>query len=270
MIKNLISCFFSLIMSFSFAQDFQGKAYYKSKKTIDMTNFGRPGMNEDMKKRIGERMKKMAEKSYILTFNKIESLYKVDAELQSPTGQNNWRFATVMYGAMDGNLYKNVKSTDLLIEHELFGKQFLVKDKLPKVEWKITGETKQIGTYTCFKATAIKTWEDFDVTDFRKASKEEDKKNEAAPVVEITAWYTTQIPVNQGPGNYWGLPGLILEINDDRTTILCTKIVLNPDDKTKIKVPSKGKEVTNQEYVDLANKKMQEMRENFRRGRGRR
>jgi GLPGLI family protein len=31
--------------------------------------------------------------------------------------------------------------------------------------------------------------------------------------VTITAWYT-EIQVNQGPENYWGLPGLILEIND--------------------------------------------------------
>jgi GLPGLI family protein len=46
--------------------------------------------------------------------------------------------------------------------------------------------------------------------------------------VTITAWYTPEIPVNQGPENYWGLPGLILEINDGKTVILCSKIVLNP------------------------------------------
>jgi GLPGLI family protein len=40
--------------------------------------------------------------------------------------------------------------------------------------------------------------------------------------VTITAWYTPEIP-NQGPENYWGLPGLILEINDGKTVILCRK-----------------------------------------------
>jgi GLPGLI family protein len=49
--------------------------------------------------------------------------------------------------------------------------------------------------------------------------------------VTITAWYTPEIPVNQGPENYWGLPGLILEINDGKTVILCSKIVLNPKEK---------------------------------------
>ena len=30
----------------------------------------------------------------------------------------------------------------------------------------------------------------------------------------ITAWYTLDIPVNNGPSRYHGLPGLILEVND--------------------------------------------------------
>jgi GLPGLI family protein len=54
--------------------------------------------------------------------------------------------------------------------------------------------------------------------------------------VTITAWYTPEIPVNQGPENYWGLPGLILEINDSKTVILCSKIVLNQR-KNVIKAP---------------------------------
>jgi GLPGLI family protein len=34
-----------------------------------------------------------------------------------------------------------------------------------------------------------------------------------------------------------GLPGLILEINDGKTVILCSKIVLKPKEKTVIKAP---------------------------------
>lgn len=57
----------------------------------------------------------------------------------------------------------------------------------------------------------------------------------------MTAWYTPEIPVNQGPENYWGLPGLILEINDGTTTILCSKIVLNAKEKVEIKPSKKEK-----------------------------
>ena len=84
---------------------------------------------------------------------------------------------------------------------------------------------------------------------------------------EVTAWYTPQIPVNQGPGEYWGLPGLILEVNADRTTILCNKITLNPQQKIEIQAPEKGKVISRSDYNATVKKKMEEMREMYR-GRG--
>jgi len=73
--------------------------------------------------------------------------------------------------------------------------------------------------------------------------------------ITITAWYTPEIPVNQGPEGYWGLPGLILEVNDGKTTILCSKVVLNSKDKVEIKAPTKGKVVTQKDYDDTVIKK---------------
>ena len=81
--------------------------------------------------------------------------------------------------------------------------------------------------------------------------------------IEVVAWYTPEIPVNQGPGEFWGLPGLILEVSADRTTMLCTKIVLNPEVKEIIEIPEKGKEVTKKEYSDIMKKKMEEMRQMY-------
>ena len=121
----------------------------------------------------------------------------------------------------------------------------------------------------------------------RRRNREDDKKKDEAKKdstetvkvtedieipkkITVTAWYTPQIPVSNGPGEYWGLPGLILEINEGRTTILCTEIVLNPSEKIEITKPTKGDKVTRKEYVSIITKKMEEMRQNFRiRGRGR-
>jgi len=86
--------------------------------------------------------------------------------------------------------------------------------------------------------------------------------------ITVTAWYTPEIPVNQGPENYWGLPGLILEVNDGRTTILCSKVVLNVKDKAQIKEATKGKVVSQKEYDDIVVKKMEEMREMREKNRG--
>ncbi len=251
------------------AQDFQGKAYYQSRTSVDMNKFGRPDMTEVQKQRMAERLKQMFQKTFVLTFNRIESIYKEEEKLVTQGENQRGRFRGMMSGAIDGVTYKNVKTKALLNKHELFGKVFLVEDKLPKLEWKITGDTKQIGGYTCFKATAIQTWEDFDFTALRGASTagedSETVTEEAPKPIVVEAWYTLQIPVNQGPASFWGLPGLILQINTDRTTILCSKIVLNPKDKLTLKAPSKGKIVTPEAYRTIAIKKFQEMRSTFRR-----
>jgi GLPGLI family protein len=71
-----------------------------------------------------------------------------------------------------------------------------------------------------------------------------------------------QIPVRHGPLEYWGLPGLILEVSADNTTMLCSKIVLNPEEIVEIVAPDKGKEITKAEYQKTITSKMQEFRDN--------
>jgi len=284
-------CLTLFSVAYTFAQqDFQGKAFYESKTTVDLDQWGGREMSPERKKMIMERMKSFLEKSYVLTFNKTESTYREEEKLAAP-GQGRG-FGGMMSSFTAGEQYKNVKGNQILQEQEFFGKQFLIKDSLPKLKWKMTGETKKIGQYTCMKATAMKPVDQNDWRSMRRrGGKKDDKKEgeekvekeadttkkastnlldeiEIPKEVEITAWYTMQIPVNQGPGEYWGLPGLILEVNEDKTTILCSKIVLNPAEKEEIKVPSKGKEVTRQEYSDTVKKKMDEMREMYG-GRGR-
>ena len=280
-IKVIVSCLALFLSVNSFAQEFQGKAYYFSKTSIDMSNFGGRQMNEDRKKQIAERMKSIFEKVYVLTFNKAESSYKEEEALEAP-GQGGGRGFRMMMGSFTGGAqYKNVKTQKMLQEQEFFGKQFLVNDELQQLDWKLGTETKQIGKYLCMKATAMKPVSETDFTSMRRrgndsedAEKSKDSTNvrivtediEMPKEIEVTAWYTLQIPINQGPSDYWGLPGLILEINADRTTILCSKIIMNPSEKEEIKIPSKGKEVSQKEYNEIIKKKMEEMRN--MRGRG--
>lgn len=289
--KILYSILVFFLSANLFAQDFQGQAHYFSKTTVDMDGWGGREMSPEMKAQIAERMRSMFEKTFVLTFNREESMYKEDEALDTPGGRGGaWR--GMMSSFTGGPQYKNVKDVEIIQEQEFFGKQFLVKDALPQLEWKMGSETKIIGQYTCFKATAMKPVDELDWTNMRRRNQEDEEKKEAEtdttatastdddPMnevevpeeVEVVAWYTPQIPVNQGPGEYWGLPGLILEVNSGRTTILCSKIILNPEEKKEIKKPSKGKEVTRQEYNETVKQKMKEMREMYggRRGGGRR
>ncbi|MNQ56155.1 hypothetical protein D3C85_702710 [compost metagenome] len=230
-----------------------------------------------------ERMKKMLEKTFILNFDKSASIYKEEEKLETP-GQQGGGMRIMMNSFMGGGgtFYKDVKSKSYTVDKEFMGKEFLVIDSLPKLNWKMESETKQIGGYTCYKATAVKEASKTDFRNFRPKNgddkKPEDKKEDTKKTsgetktnfqdnfeipkeIIITAWYSPEIPVNQGPENYWGLPGLILEVNDGRTTILCSKIVLNAKDKVEIKAPTKGKVISQKDYDETVIKKMEEFRE---------
>lgn len=273
---KLLSSYISIVFLFLFlspnkliAQDFQGKAYYISKSTLQLGSFGAT-MSEAQKKQIEARLKNRLEKTYILTFNREESLFIEDEKLDAISG------ATDTWGKnfTPGKQYKNVKSNTLTQNQEFYGKLFLVQDKLPAIEWVMNNESKQIGNYMCFKATASipasdLNWYNFSWDEIRNNT-ENDGEDQKSPVTEVVAWYSPQIPVSQGPSEYWGLPGLILEVNVGNTTMLCSKIIINPQEKIKIEAPDRGQVVVKSEYKEIITKKMQEMRDNRGRQRGRR
>ena len=168
-----------------------------------------------------------------------------------------------------GRQYKNVKTNTQLQEQEFYGKKFLINDALQPIEWSLESETKQIGNYSCFKATALiptneLTWYSFSWDKLRNSTESETDSTQVKEVkmTAVEAWYTPQIPVRHGPLEYWGLPGLILEVSADNTTMLCSKLVLNPDEVIEIVAPSKGKEVSKNEYQVIITEKMKEFRNN--------
>ena len=230
------SCALMLVFLFapanSIAQEFQGKAYYFSKASMELGSFG-ARLSEAQKKQIQERLKNRLQKTYVLTFNKQESTFKEEDKLDAMSG------ATDSWGSnfTPGEQYKNIKTNTLRQNQEFYGKQFLVKDNLLKLEWEMTTETKQIGNYMCFMATASVPSSELSWYNFSWGDLNEDDSDEVK-MTEIVAWYSPQIPVSQGPSEYWGLPGLILEVRVGTTIMLCTEIIMNPDEKIKIEAPS--------------------------------
>lgn len=248
------------------ANDFQGKATYISKSRLELGTWG-ARMSEARKKQIAARLKNRLEKEFVLVFNKEESLSIEQEQLDAISGAtDSWgkNFAA-------GENYKNVKSDKQIQQQEFYGKKFLVKDQLQPMTWTLGNETKKIGNYTCFKATTfIPTddllWYSFSWSRMRTTNDSEEKTTEvddkSVDITEVEAWYTPQIPVRHGPSEYWGLPGLILEVSAGETTMLCSKIILNPSDVIEIEAPSKGSVVTKSEYQDLIQNKMVEFRNN--------
>lgn len=245
------------------AQEFTGKAIYKtsSKSTI---KFGseQVGVSDKMQEELQKRIQKMNQKTFILEFDKNSSTYKQEEKLETPKLQAGSSVNILSFGGSSSTdiYYKNIKEDRFVNQTEIQGKRFLVKDKLKDFKWELSSETKNIGNYTCYKATFSKEVENINMT--IKNGKSVVEKNKETIIT--TAWYTTQVPISNGPKNYQGLPGLILEINDGKKMIVCTEIILNPSDKTIIEEPEKGKVVSQKKYTKIQKQKSDEMMEKMK------
>lgn len=242
-----------------FAQDFSGRATYKTHRKssfeLDSTTMAtNPGIQEQLE----AQMRKMFQKTFTLDFTKSESMYKEEQKLDAPKlPSSNGGVQVTMMGGDGGSdvLYKNILEKRMAKKTELMGKVFLIKDNLGTHDWKLTGETKNIGNYTCYKAVyEIESEESkIDMIDGEVKEKKVIKKR------SIVAWYTPEVPISNGPSNYGGLPGLILEVNDGDQTIVCSEIVLNPKEIKEINEPTKGKIVTLKKFGEIAEEKTKEM-----------
>lgn len=252
----------------AYAQDFQGVATYKTQRAVDI-KMDSTQMNSDMHKQMQEMLKKQFQKTFTLSFNRKESVYKENESLAPPqVGGSGMQVMVVGAGGGSDILYKNTQENRYVDQKDTMGKIFLVKDNIEPIDWKLEKETKFIGQYQCFKATYTKMVPKPMTFDSASDVVLDDKEPEMIER-EVTAWYTPQVPVNSGPVMYQGLPGLILEIHDGKLNIVCSKIILNPEDEVSIKEPMKGKEVNQEDYNKIREKKQKEMLEQFSRKPGR-
>lgn len=104
---------------------------------------------------------------------------------------------TISSGSLDGESYqifkdKKTKKITVLDYVDATRDRFKFEDEPGTLPWKILSETDTVASYTCQKATL----------NFRGR--------------DYTAWFTTDIPVSEGPWKFAGLPGLILKIEDTK------------------------------------------------------
>ncbi len=249
-----------LITATAFSQKIVGAATYKTDLKIDL-KLDSTTVSNDLKASLQAQLRKSMQKEYTLNFNTEASLYTEVEKLAAPAGPSASGIMISFSGGSD-ILYRNVKESQYVEETEIMSKPFLIKDTLEKPNWELGKEVKNIGDYTCFKATLTR---DVDSQTFDSLKKEMVKKTESKTT---TAWYTLDIPVQHGPSSFWGLPGLILEIDDGERTILCSRVIINPEKTIVIEAPDKGKVVTQAEYDKIQEKKSAEMMEQFQSGNG--
>jgi len=255
---SLLFVFVGLSNHGVWAQSFTGIASYKSatSMSVELDDEDMPGVDQEELQR---QLSKGMQRDYTLTFNAFESSFKQDQALDGGAVEAQSGGAMVRIVGGDNVIYRNTKNNTQKEKADLFGKVFLIDGQAELPEWKITKEQKQIGKYQCTKAVYSRT-----STQTELNSEKGDEPITVIDTVQVVAWFTADIPVSHGPDEYWGLPGLIMEVHDDSRILICTKVVLKPQEAVVIEPPKTGKKVTAEEFDKIQDEKMQEMMNQYR------
>jgi GLPGLI family protein len=238
----------------AFAQGFTGRAYYKSTSKISIS-MDSTKMAPEQIAQIQASLKKQMEQNYVLSFNQTESTWKKEESLGGGPATASAGGAVFMIASSGegSTLYKDAAG-NYLQEQEMMGKEYLIKDKAEPFEWELSEETKKIGNYTAQKASFTK------IVDSKRFSTGMTEMENVKDTLQVTVWFTPEIPVSHGPEYYFGLPGLILEVQNQGRTLICEKLELNPSaDPVVIERPSKGKEMTQVEFRVIEEEGMKQM-----------
>ncbi|MDD7915637.1 GLPGLI family protein [Polaribacter ponticola] len=231
-IKTIIFLLFTLFTSNFLCQtkNYEGEIIYEAESIIgNLENLKVKGFSKNQEIEFKALLKNQTKIKYKLLFNRNASIFKQIKKLNK--NDNKFNLTQIIGGK--GVFYVN-KLTKLTINQKEFSDEIFLVD-IPQLNWKLTQDSKKIGKYICYKATTTK----------------EINTSRGKSLRKIIAWYTLQIPFNYGPKEYNGLPGLILELQQDKLLFRASKINLFSEKKLEINKPTKGKKVTLKEYDSI-------------------
>lgn len=179
-----------LFSSYFIQAQIQGEADYLVKYEVDFvldsTN------REDVKHEVHHLYTGATTSKFI-----SEGLLYRDSIMQVMRNQprGNWR---AMRGTMENmprsefnaTVFKDLKNTEVWIQQNVAQDRFLYQEPEVPIQWEFTDESKMIEQYMALKATTSFGGRDYE------------------------AWFTLEVPINDGPYVFSGLPGLILELYD--------------------------------------------------------
>lgn len=249
-----------LIVGFhpGFSQQLTGRAFYKASNQI-MIRIDSAEMSPEEIAEAHEIMKKPWQREFILTFSQTESNWKQAETLAGTTDQSSADEMTIsLSGSGNEILYKNLVDQKYVQEQEFMGKEFLIQDALEVADWELVEDTKKIGEFTAQKAVFTR------ILDSQQFSSGMEEMENVKDTIQIIAWFTSEIPVSHGPENYFGLPGLILEVHNGGRAYYCEKIELNPSgDPVEIQIPKQGKVMSSKEFDVMQNESIRQMENRY-------
>lgn len=226
-LKILNAILFISLISSVFGQNHSGIITYKGEINQIYVDSFLTALNEKkevpmhVKQGVVNMYSNAIPEEFLLSFNGNESYYYNIPTLKPAQGYN------IGSNAGTDPYYTN-NLTDTIIEIT----QVLGNISHKPLDWEIKNETKYIGDQKCYLATATEKLYSRQGHYYYR---------------EVNAWFTPDIPLNFGPRNYKGLPGLILQIKRNDFTLTAMKINLNPSDDVDIKRVEKNDKIITQE-----------------------
>lgn len=216
---TIISCI-ALLHTAQAQHILQGKIEYERK--INMIAQFEEWKDEDWFQQIKASIPKFSSSYFDLSFDTAITYYRPGKEVENPFK---------MFGgspASENIVYTNLAQQKVSSQKNIFEQKFLITDSTRKIVWKEKEEIRKIAGFQCHKAVGI-----------------------VCDSVYVVAFYAEDIPVSGGPEMFGGLPGMILELAIPRlhTTWVAQKVELTATPSNEIKIPEKGKKMTNTEMM---------------------
>lgn len=227
--RLFILVIFTLMYVISYAQEAPfAKIYYQFKHVNDTTQRDK-FLRDDVATLLGKYS------SYYTSASQEKMSAALKEQMSSPSFDGNIvinRSSTAIKSSYIIDIEKNK------IDHlyKIAGSDYLLDENMPNLNWEILEETKEIGGYTCQKAT----------TSYKGRVYE--------------AWFSAEIPMPFGPWKLHGLPGLILAAADIKNEVVFEYAgfeKIEGNTTVHIEVPKNATKAT-QEEVDKLEKAFKE------------
>lgn len=115
------------------------------------------------------------------------------------------------------------------------GKPYLISDSIRVQDWKILNDMKEVAGHVCMNAVLY----------------------DSVKMQRVVAWFALDMPFPGGPERYYGLPGLILEVNVNNGGMVIVADKIEPkilDKELGLPKKIKGKRVNETEYQEVLKK----------------
>lgn len=167
-----------------------------------------------------------------LFFNETQTKYESSEEKAEPEEEGGYAWRKEMFF-----LKRDFEKNTQFDGRTIMSKGYLIEDTLLTPKWRILNDLKEVAGHVCMKATLTDT--------MRKQT--------------IVAWFAQDMPHKGGPESFFGLPGMILEIDvNDGAMILTADLIEMKKLSNELDPPAKlkGKKIKQADYEKLVKEQM--------------